>query len=302
MRARRKRRLSFDPRYGEAVPVGNAITRITANNPGSFTGAGTNTYLIGEERLMLLDPGPDLPEHLALIGKAIRGRPVSHILVTHSHRDHIEGLQAVRDMTGAPVVAEGPARLSRTLHPSEVDPRPGYADRLFPIDHVVSDGETISNGEVSVTAVTTPGHAPDHVAFAYGDDFFSGDHVMGWSTTVVSPPEGSMRAYVASLEKIMPMGHTRYLPGHGDMIDEPARTVSGIRSHRLMRERAILQRLQAGDRAISDIVANLYSGIDRSLYDAAAMSVLAHLEMLYEQGRVFAEGYGKSARWRPSGV
>ena len=282
--------------------MGADIARITANNPSPYTGAGTNTYLIGSERLMLLDPGPDLAEHLATLERAIAGRPVSHILVTHSHRDHITGLAKVRDMTGATVVAEGPARISRALHPGEPDPRPGYADRLFAIDHVVADGEEIDNGEVTVRAVTTPGHAPDHVAFARGADFFSGDHVMGWSTTVVSPPEGSMRAYVASLEKILRMEHARYLPGHGDVIEEPSRTVSGIRSHRLMRERAILQRLASGDRTIAEIVEALYASLDRRLFDAAANSVLAHLEMLYEEGWVMVDGYGMAARWTPTGA
>lgn len=294
--------MSFDPRHGEAVDLGNGIVRITAANPGPYTGAGTNTYLVGRDRLMLIDPGPHLPEHLAALDRAIGGRTVSHILVTHSHRDHIAGLAPVREMTGAPIVAEGPARLGRALHPGEDDPTPGYQDRLFPIDIVVSDGDVVDNGEVSLTAVTTPGHAPDHVAFGYGDDFFSGDHVMGWSTTVVSPPEGSMRAYVASLEKLIPMGHTRYMPGHGDIIEDPSRIVSGIRSHRLMRERAILQRLAEGDRTISDIVSSLYASIDKRLFDAAAMSVQAHLEMLLEEGRVFADGYGRSARWRPVAV
>ncbi len=294
--------MSFDPQYGEAVPIGNDIVRITARNPSSFTGAGTNTYLIGNTELMLVDPGPDVPEHLATLNKAIAGRPVSHILVTHSHRDHISGLGAVRDLTGAAVVAEGPARLSRELHPGEHDPRPGHADRLFAIDHVVADGEEISNGEVTVTAITTPGHAADHVAFARGEDLFSGDHVMGWSTTIVAPPEGSMRAYVASLEKILRMPHTRYLPGHGDAIAQPGRTVSGIRSHRMMRERAILQRLASGDQTIDEIVANLYTGLDPGLHKAASYSVLAHLEMLTEQDRVRADGYGLSAHWHATGA
>ena len=280
--------------------MGHDIVRLTANNPGPFTGAGTNTYLLGERELMLLDPGPDLPEHLAAIEAAIAGRPVTHILLTHSHRDHIAGLRAVREMTGAPVVAEGPARLARELYPTEPDPRPEHTDRLFPIDLTVGDGDTVSNGEVSVTAVTTPGHTPDHVGFARGGDFFSGDHVMGWSTTIVAPPEGSMRDYVASLEKLLGMEHARYLPGHGEVIHEPHRTVSGIRGHRLMRERAILQRLAEGDRSIDEIVASLYAAVDVRLHAAAAMSVLAHLEMLALEGRVAAEGYGKAARWTPA--
>lgn len=293
--------MNFDPRYGEAVSLGNSIARITANNPSAYTGAGTNTYLVGDTDLMLIDPGPNQAEHLAAIERAIGGRTVSHILLTHSHRDHIDALPMVREMTGAEVVAEGPTRLARALNPGEEDPMPTRQDRFFAIDHIVGDGAEVSNGEVTVSAITTPGHAPDHVTFARGDDLFSGDHVMGWSTTVVAPPEGSMRAYVASLDKLLTQSHARYLPGHGDLIEEPSRTVSGIRSHRLMRERAILGRLTAGDRTIAEIVNSLYSAIDPRLFDAASMSVLAHLEKLSEEGEVLADGYGLSARWRPAG-
>jgi glyoxylase-like metal-dependent hydrolase (beta-lactamase superfamily II) len=290
----------FDPHHGEAVPLGRGISRITAPNQGPFTGAGTNTYLIGRDQLMLVDPGPDDPAHRAAILEAVAGRPVTHVLITHTHRDHVDGLSSLNAVLGATTVAEGPHRDARPLKPGEDNPFLYAADTGFRPDVAVAHGETVDNGEVAVTAIATPGHTANHLAFGLGADCFTGDHVMGWSTTVIAPPDGSMAAYMASLDRLAGMPHTRYLPGHGDVIGEPHRAVSAMRAHRLMRERAIAERVAAGDRTIEALVDALYEGIDPRLRGAAGLSVLAHLEKLEEEGHVRAEGHGREAIWRPA--
>lgn len=285
----------FDPRYGEAVDLGNAIARITAPNAGPFTGPGTNSYLIGERRLMLLDPGPASPEHLDALVRAVAGRPVTHILISHTHRDHVDGLAAVREALGGVTVAD-PLRVD----PVEGEAEKAFVDIAFRPDEPVGDGDVIDNGEVSVTAISTPGHARDHLAFAMGDDCFSGDHVMGWSTTVVAPPGGSMKDYIESLDRLLAMPQERYLPGHGDTIEEARRVTSHLRSHRLMREKTILNRLLSGERTVDELVAGLYVGIDPRLRRGAGMSVLAHLMKLEQEGHVRAEaGGGLEGRWVP---
>lgn len=293
---------TFDPQYGSAVPLGPQIARLTAPNKGPFTGAGTNTYILGAERLMIVDPGPAEPAHLAAIVRAVAGRPVSHILITHSHRDHVDGLATLREIIVAPTVAEGRHRESRALRPGEENPFLKSADYDFAPDIRVADGEIVDNGEIAVTAIATPGHTANHMAFALGADCLTGDHVMGWSTTVVAPPDGAMAPYMASLDRLLRETHTRYLPGHGDIITEPKKSVTAMRSHRLMRERAIAERLAMGDERIPQIVAALYGAIDPRLTGAAALSVLAHLEKLADEGRVtFTDGTGLEARWHLAG-
>jgi glyoxylase-like metal-dependent hydrolase (beta-lactamase superfamily II) len=292
--------MSFDPRYGEAVPVADGVVRIVAPNPGPFTGAGTNTYLVGERRVMVVDPGPDDAAHLGAILAAIAGRPVSHILVSHTHRDHVDGLAALVEATGAPTVAEGPHRDARPLKPGETNPFRNSADLAFRPDIRVLDGEVLDNGDTAVMAIATPGHTANHLAFGIGDVCLSGDHVMGWSTTVIAPPDGGMADYLASLDRLLAEPHRLYLPGHGDRILEPHRAVSAMRSHRLMREAAVLARIREGDRTTDAVVDALYVGLDPRLRGAAALSVLAHLEKLEADGRVASEGFGTGARWSPA--
>ncbi|MEO1103234.1 MAG: MBL fold metallo-hydrolase [Pseudomonadota bacterium] len=292
----------FDPRYGEAVALAPQIARLTAPNSGPFTGAGTNTYLLGADEVMVVDPGPALPAHVAAIVKALRGRRVSHILITHTHCDHVDGLPSLQRAVDAPTVAEGVHREARALKEGEVNPFLKSADTAFVPDIVLADGDELTNGDVTVTAIATPGHTANHMAFAVGDDCLTGDHVMGWSTTVIAPPDGEMSAYLASLDRLLEADHTRYLPAHGGGIAEPRKAVSAMRSHRLLRERAILERVNAGDRSIPAVVDALYHGIDPRLRMAAGLSVQAHLEKLESDGRVRASGIGAAATWLPTGV
>lgn len=288
----------FDPRYGEAVPVAEAVVRVTAHNPGPFTGAGTNSYVLGERELMVLDPGPKDPNHLDALKRAIAGRPVTHVLVSHTHRDHVDGLADVLATVGGVTVGEGPYRNARPLKPGEENPFLKSSDTAFHPDQRIADGEAVTNGDVTVTAIATPGHNANHLAFVLGDVCFSADHVMGWSTTVVAPPDGNMGDYLASLDRLMDETHRLYLPGHGQAIEEPQKAVSAMKSHRLMRERAILERVRAGDEGLPEIVDALYAGISEALRTAAGLSVLAHLEKLEEDGLVTSKGLGRHGRWR----
>jgi len=290
----------FDPRYGEAVAAGEGIVRITAPNAGPFTGKGTNTFLLGNNPLMIVDPGPDDPAHVAAINAAVGARRVSHILVTHTHLDHVGALDGVRRSFEAPVAAEGPHRSARALAPGESNPFLSSADTALLPDLTLKDGAVIDNGDIAVTVHATPGHTANHLCFAVGEDLLSGDHVMGWSTTVIAPPDGAMRPYLASLDKLLALSPRRLHPAHGGPVDDPQRAVAAMRSHRLMRERAILERLVAGDRTVDRIVAALYRGLDQRLVGAAGLSVLAHLEKLAEEGRVVGDGSGKSAVWYPN--
>ncbi|MCF3931822.1 MBL fold metallo-hydrolase [Acuticoccus sp. M5D2P5] len=271
--------------------------RVTAPNTGPFTGAGTNTYLLGERELMVVDPGPDDAAHRDALIAAIAGRPVTHILVTHTHRDHVDGLAKLVRAVGGETVGEGPYRDSRVLRPGETNPFAKASDTGFHPDTLLGDGGRVANADVTVTAIATPGHTANHLAFTVGDDLLSGDHVMGWSTTVIAPPDGSMADYITSLDRLIARPHARYLPGHGDVIAEPQRAVAAMKSHRLMRERAIVDRLQKGDRTIVAIVEALYVGLDARLKGAAGLSVLAHLEKLEGDRKVASEGFGTEASW-----
>lgn len=281
----------FDPRHGETVPVAEGVVRLTAPNEGPFTFRGTNSYLIGEAELAVLDPGPDDAGHLAALLAAARGRPVRAILVSHTHRDHTGAVAALAAATGAEVIAEGPHRPARPLAIGEANPLDAAGDTTLPIDRTVHDGEVVVIDGRPLTVVATPGHTANHVAFALEDArlLFSADHVMAWSTTIVAPPDGAMRDYMASLDKLLAREDALYLPGHGGPVRDPASYVAALKAHRLEREAGILKRLAAGDRHVPEIVAVLYAGVDRRLYGAAGLSVLAHLEDLVARGLVTAD-------------
>lgn len=297
-------RRDFDPRHGEAVPVAPGVRRITAPNPGPFTFQGTNTFLIGKGELAVLDPGPDDPAHRDALLLAIGGAKVAHILVSHTHRDHSPGARPLQARVGAPILAAGPHRPARPVQPGEQMRLDAAADTEFTPDETLADGALLEGGGYRLEVVATPGHAANHLAFALlGEDLlFSGDHVMGWATTVVAPPDGSMSDYMASLDRLLARPESVYLPAHGGEIRDAHGHVRGLRTHRRMRERAILERLAQGDRTIPEIVARIYGGLDPRLAGAAAMSTYAHLEDLVARGVVATHGVpALGGRYYPAG-
>lgn len=274
--------LEFEARHGEAVAVANDVCRITAPNSGPFTFHGTNTYLIGSETLALIDPGPDDDAHLAAVLAAIGTRKLSHIFVTHTHRDHSPLTPKLIAATGAKTYGYGPHVASRELGTGETNYLDSSADYDFVPDASLKHGDIVEGNGWAIEAVFTPGHTANHMAFALRDTgiLFSGDHVMAWATSIVAPPDGSMDAYLKSLDVLIKRKDDIYFPGHGGPVRNPEQYVRALRSHRLLRESAILSRLRKGDRTIADIVKVLYRRTDPRLHGAAALSVFAHLERL----------------------
>jgi len=284
--------LGFTPSYGKAVDVAPNVRRLTVNNPSPFTFHGTNSYIIGDSSLAVIDPGPDDEAHLAALIEAIGDRPVSHILVSHTHRDHSPLARRLADLTGAPMLAEGPHRPARPLRIGEAARLDASGDTEFRPDMMLADGQVIDGEGWRLRAILTPGHAANHTVFALEGTgiLFSADHVMAWSTTVIAPPDGAMADYMASLDKLLARKDRIFFPGHGGPVKEPAKFMRGLKAHRKMREKAILERLKAGDRTIPEMVAQIYRETDPRLHGAAGLSVLAHLEDLTARGIVSAEG------------
>lgn len=285
----------FAPNHGHAVPISagkTPIVRVTANNTGPFTFTGTNSYIIGKDILGVIDPGPENAQHLDALLMAIDSRPVSHIFVSHTHLDHSPLAKKLKEATGATIIAEGPHKAARHLHLGETNPMEASNDQDFAPDIEAAHHQRFDNGEWAIDVLHTPGHMANHSAFALPDDHivFTADHIMAWATTIVAPPDGSMSAYMKSLEMMLDRDDALYLPGHGGSIEKPHAFVRGLKSHRILRERAILKRLKAGDRYIPDIVAVLYRQVDKRLHGAAALSVLAHMEDLIEKGEVTPDG------------
>lgn len=271
----------MDAPYAKVEELEPGIARVLAHNPSAFTYYGTQTYLIGEREVAVVDPGPDLPEHVDALIAAIAGRPVTAIMCTHTHRDHSPASRALAAATGAPIVGCAPLALE------SAGPRADAAfDTDYAPDRVLTDGETIEVDGTLITAVATPGHTSNHLCFAVGDALLTGDHVMGWSTTVVFPPDGDMAAYMASLEKLRQRQDRTYYPAHGPAVSNPQRYVRHLAIHRLQREKQILKLVGEAARDIPDIVANAYPGLDPRLVTAAGGSVLAHLLDLEARGLV----------------
>jgi glyoxylase-like metal-dependent hydrolase (beta-lactamase superfamily II) len=263
------------------------VRRLLAPNPSPFTYTGTETYIVGRGEVAVIDPGPDLPDHVDAILAATQGDRVSAILCTHTHRDHIPASRALQAATGAPIIGCAPLTLD------DDGPRADAAfDADYRPDRVLADGEIVSGAGWTLEAVATPGHTSNHLCFALRESkvLFSGDHIMGWSTTVVSPPDGDMADYMASLERLLTRDDRIYYPAHGDPVREPQRFVRAVAAHRRQRERQILDLLEQEAQPIPAMVDRMYRGIDPRLHGAAGRSVLAHLIDLEARDRVWRDG------------
>ena len=276
-------------RVDEPMP---GVRRLLCNNPSPFTFKGTVSYIIGRGKVAIVDPGPEDAAHRAALLDAVRDETVTHIFVTHTHRDHSPGVPAIKAATGALVLAEGPHRAARALHVGDGPRLESSNDTDFKPDRALADGEAVSGAGWTLEAVTTPGHTANHMAFAFkeADVLFSGDHVMAWSTPVVAPPDGSMGDYMASLQKLSKRTEPIYFPGHGPAVRNAPRFVAAYILHRKAREASILNRLQKGESDIPSLVTAIYSTLDPRLVKAAGMSVLAHLEDLVTRGAVATNG------------
>jgi glyoxylase-like metal-dependent hydrolase (beta-lactamase superfamily II) len=277
-----------DVDYGVPEEVAPLVRRIVANNPSPYTFLGTNTYLVGRGRVIVIDPGPADERHLAAIAEATRGERVSHILITHSHRDHSEGARPMQALLGGEVMSFGPTNSKRGAGAPGLGE--AFVDAAFLPDRRLKDGDEVKAGGVALDVLHTPGHAPDHLCFALVGQrtVFTGDHVMGWNTTVIAPPEGNMAKFLASLEKLLPRHDKLFLPGHGGRVQTPQRVVRAYMMHRQWREQTILACLDEGVSTIPAIVAKIYGALDADLKAAAALSVLAHLEHLISRGLAVA--------------
>lgn len=281
-----RREIAFE--YGKLEPVAPGVRRIVARNPGPFTFKGTGTYVVGEGEVAVIDPGPDLADHVEALLASLKGEQVTHILVTHTHRDHSPAARALKAATGAPTHGFGPHAGGRRGEPGVEE----GGDWDFIPDVVVHDGESIGGEKWRFEAVHTPGHTSNHLCFALPDAgiLFSGDHVMGWSTSVIAPPDGEMVAYMASLDKLLRRRDAVYWPTHGPAITEPARHVRAFIAHRREREAGIIECLKSGIETTDAIVERLYAGLNPALHRAAARSVLAHLIDLIGRDIVVADG------------
>jgi len=281
-----RREFSFE--YGRIEPVAPGIRRIVARNPSPFTFRGTGTYIVGEGEVAVIDPGPDLDEHVAALLDGLAGEQVTHILITHTHRDHSPAATAVKVATGAKTYGFGPHAGGRRGDPAVEE----GGDWDFSPDVTVRDGETIAGAGWRFEAVHTPGHTSNHLCFALPERgiLFSGDHVMGWSTSVIAPPDGDMAAYMASLDRLLRRSDQVYWPTHGPAITEPHTHVRAFIAHRREREAGIVECLKTGAGRIDEIVDQLYVGLQPGLRRAAARSVHAHLVDLVGRGIAASDG------------
>jgi glyoxylase-like metal-dependent hydrolase (beta-lactamase superfamily II) len=279
---------TFDLPPGKVEELRPGVRRILCNNPGPFTFKGTVSYIIGKEQVAIIDPGPLDETHIKALLDAVRGETVTHIAVTHTHRDHSPAAAWIKAATGAKTCGEGRHRPARALHVGEAPRLDSSGDLDFVPDITLAEGAVIEAAGWRLEAVATPGHTANHMAYALSgtDVLFSGDHVMAWSTPVVAPPDGAMSDYMTSLAKLARRAETIYLPGHGGPVKDAPQFVEQYIRHRRVREQAILQRLREGIGDIPTLVSAIYVGLDPRLARAAGFSVLAHLEDLVARGEV----------------
>lgn len=291
---------TYDPVYGKPVEISPLIRRVLARNPNAFTFHGTGTYIVGRGKVAVIDPGPLIDEHVAALKATLAGETVTHILITHTHNDHSPAAAPLKVATGAKTYGFGPHGAGKRSEGIEVEEG---GDMDFRPDIVVRDGDVIKGEGWTFDCVYTPGHTSNHICFALREEkaFFSGDHVMGWSTTVIGPPDGDMAQYLSSLRKLTARDDRLYYPTHGNPIREPQKFVSRLIEHRIARERQIEECLKRGITRIPDMVAVIYSEIDKKLHPAAAMSVLAHLQHMIATNRAATDGApsGKSIYRQP---
>ena len=289
------RELAFE--YGRCDQVSPLIRRVIARNPGPFTYTGTGVYIVGRGEVAVIDPGPDLPEHFEALKAALAGERVTHVLVTHHHLDHSPLAHPLAEMFGAKVHG-------RPAPPDHGEANaPGLeegADGRFRPDVELSDGDVVGGPGWTLEAVTTPGHTSNHVCFALKEEnaLFSGDHIMGWSTTVITPPDGDMGDYFESLAKVRARNFDTLWPTHGAPVREVGPFIDAYVAHRRAREAQILEALGAGFTSIPAMVPSLYAAVDPRLHPAAALSVLAHMIQLVKEGRVAAESSGLDGKYR----
>ena len=279
--------LEFD--YGSVSQIAPGIRRVIANNPGPFTFHGTGTYILGTGNVAVIDPGPDDEEHIGAILAALDGETISHILVTHTHMDHSPGCRQLQALTGAPTYAYGPHGAGKLEQGVQVEEG---GDMDFAPDHLVKHGDIIQGGDWTVECVYTPGHTSNHMCFALQEQkaLFTGDHVMGWSTSIISPPDGDMAAYMQSLELLLERDDAVYWPTHGPSIIDPKTHVRAYIAHRIEREEQILKCIDEGTHGIRDMVPLMYRDTPEFMYPAAARSVLAAMENLLRKNQVVADG------------
>ncbi|MDH4278525.1 MAG: MBL fold metallo-hydrolase [Acidimicrobiia bacterium] len=319
----------FEPRYREVVELSPLVRRVVAENPNPFTFTGTGVYIIGRGDVAVIDPGPDLDTHLDAVEAALGpDERVSHLLITHTHTDHTAGVESMQSRTDAPTHGFGPHGLIPEADaldrvsfdeyftaeeneafekawaeiPEELKREGPDAD--FVPDVVVGDDDVIAGNGWTIEVVHTPGHTSNHVCYGLREEslLFTGDHVMGWATSVISPPDGDLFDYLASLEKLLTRDDVRYWPTHGPAIDDPHTYVRSFIDHRRSREQQIVDRLADGPSTIKDLVPGMYHDVDKRLWRAAANSVFSHLLALQRAGRVTAPGTAAGEPGRSGGV
>jgi len=264
------------------------VSRVLANNPGPFTFKGTGVYIVGHTDVAVIDPGPLVPEHLEALKRALDGKHVTHILVTHTHTDHSPAAQPLKEWTGAKTYAFGPHGVGKAEDGVKVEEG---GDMAFVPDIRVKDGDLIKATDFTIECVYTPGHTSNHMCFGLREEdaLFTGDHIMGWSTTVVTPPDGDMAQYMASVRKLLARDDKILYPTHGAPVIDPRPFLEAYLEHRLDRERQIISCIKDGLVTIPEMVAHMYAAVDKRLHPAASRSVLAHLIQLTHEGRVKLE-------------